>query len=119
MVPRDSDATYELQLGDVLLPPDALLVLLVPGREQIVGVHDHVDETVERPEKDAVAAGNELGADPRQEGHSEMVVDVQECHLVVFLAEYEEDLMGKKKTGLSSGLRFRVRFLLCPEGRPA
>lgn len=95
----------------MFFPPHALLVLLVPGREQIVGVHDHVDKTVEGPKKHTMATCNELGADPCQKSHSEMVVDVQECHLVVFFAKNKEYL---EKCQVNSGF-ISARFLLCPE----
>lgn len=38
--------TYHLQLRDVLFPPEVLLVFWPRARDEVVGIHDDVDEGV-------------------------------------------------------------------------
>lgn len=48
--------TYQLSLGEVLLPPE----VLVHGwehRQPVVGVHENVDETVQGRSKEACGSG--------------------------------------------------------------
>jgi len=56
-------AAHHLQGGQVLLPPEVLLVLWTHGREHVVGVHHDVDEGVEQAEEGAVATWGELNAE--------------------------------------------------------
>lgn len=46
---------HHLQDSDVFLPPEVLLHLRAQGRQQVVRVHDDVDEGVEQAEESAVA----------------------------------------------------------------
>jgi hypothetical protein len=39
--------TYHLQLSDVPLPPNVVLVLWPHGSDEIIGIHDGVDEGVQ------------------------------------------------------------------------
>jgi hypothetical protein len=38
---------YHLQLSDVLLPPNAVLIIRPHGSEEIIGVHNGVDDGVQ------------------------------------------------------------------------
>ena len=51
---RSPPITHNLQLRDVLLPPDVLLVLGIEGGQQVVAVHHHVNKTVQRTHEDTV-----------------------------------------------------------------
>ena len=57
---HDADELRNLELGEVLLPPDVALVLGPHGRYHVVQVHPHVHEGVQEPEEGAVAARREL-----------------------------------------------------------
>jgi hypothetical protein len=46
--------TYELELRDVFLPPDAPLQLWLPDCQQVIKVHDGVDERIDGTEENAV-----------------------------------------------------------------
>lgn len=48
--------THHLECGEVLLPPDELLVLRSHGGHHVVEVHDDVHERVQHREERAVAA---------------------------------------------------------------
>lgn len=54
----------QLDLGDVLLPPQVLLVLGPQGGDEVVGVQDHVDDGVEEADDDALFAGQVLQVAP-------------------------------------------------------
>ena len=57
-VDGDQDKLQQLQLSDVLLPPEVALVLWFPRGEQIVRVHYHVDERVELTQESHVTTWN-------------------------------------------------------------
>ena len=82
----------------MLLPPEVLLVLGAGGGEHVVEVHDHVDGVVDEVAEGAVAPGDELDADPGLQGRQRVVVQVQEGHLAVFLAQHEEYLQRERKS---------------------
>jgi hypothetical protein len=46
---------YQLQLSDVLLPPEIRLVFWPHIRHEIVSVHEHVDERIYKSHKDNMA----------------------------------------------------------------
>jgi len=79
-----------LECGEVLLPPQELLVLGTEGGHGVVGVHDHVDERVDQRVERAQTAGRELDAPPPGESHEGVVKDVQERDVLVFLPRDEE-----------------------------
>lgn len=85
-VHHHQDELDHLDGGDVFLPPDVLLVLGSEGREQIVGVHDDVDEGVEEAEEGGVAAGGEFDAEPNRHGHHTVVDYVEGGDVVVLFA---------------------------------
>lgn len=51
--------TYQLQLGDMFLPPDILLVLGLHQHHLVVAVHDGVHQTVYCTKEHSVAACNQ------------------------------------------------------------
>ena len=63
-VGHDADELDHLQRGEMLLPPDVLLVLGAHGGDHVVEVHDDVHERVEQAKEGAVAAGGELDSKP-------------------------------------------------------
>jgi hypothetical protein len=44
---REFVFTYHLQLSDVLLPPNVVLILRPHGSDEIIGVHNGVDDGVQ------------------------------------------------------------------------
>jgi len=53
-VQHDSQELQHLQGGQVLLPPQIFLHVGAQGSQQVVGVHDYVDERVQQSEERAV-----------------------------------------------------------------
>ena len=51
------------------------------GREQVVRVHDDVDQRVEEEEEGGVPAGHETHARPDRQRHDTMMDNVQQRHL--------------------------------------
>ena len=90
-VDHDTDELDHLQRGEVLLPPDVLLVAGSQGGHHVIEVHDDVDEGVEQSEEGRVTAGAEADADPDAERHDAVVDDVQQRNVLVFLAQDEEE----------------------------
>lgn len=85
-----STLNYHLEGGEVLLPPDVLLVLRSHGGDHVVEVHDDVYEGVEEGEEGRVAARCELESHPDRERHNTVVDHVQGRDMLVLLAEDEE-----------------------------
>lgn len=83
-----------LDSGEVFLPPKEFLVSGSQGRQQIVGVHDDVDEGVKEAEEGGMAAGGELDAEPNGHWHH-AVVDHVECGDVVVLFPQDEENLHK------------------------
>lgn len=46
---------YHLQGGEIFLPPEILLKAGSEGTEQVVGVHDDVDKSVQQAEEGTVS----------------------------------------------------------------
>lgn len=82
---------YHLQVGDVLLPPQILLHLRSEGGEEVVGVHDDVHERVDPANEGAMSARIVLGGAPADHGHDSVMIDMQERHLTIVLAQHKED----------------------------
>lgn len=55
LVREDRDELEHLESGQVLLPPDVLLVFRAHRRHHVVKVHDNVNERVQHGEEGAVA----------------------------------------------------------------
>lgn len=68
----------QLHLGDVLLPPEVRVQRGEHG-EQVVGVHDRVDERVHHRYEAVVRITRELKEEVRHDGHDRVVEDVQRC----------------------------------------
>jgi len=94
-VQENDDELDHLQGGQILLPPEILLVLGTHGGHQIVGVHDDVDEGVEHTEEGAVSSRREFDAPPDGGRHDAVVDHVQIGDLIVLLAQHEEDRVQK------------------------
>lgn len=82
--------TYDLQNGNVLLPPQILLHFGSHRREQIVGIHNDVYERVDEAQQGAMAAGKVLHADERAHGHQCVMIQMQERDLTLLLAQHKE-----------------------------
>lgn len=91
-VDHHQDELHHLDGGEVLLPPEVLLVLRAQRGQEVVGVHDDVHEGVEEAEEGRVPAGGELHAEPHRHRHHAVVDHVQGGDVVVLLTQDEEDL---------------------------
>lgn len=60
-------------MSDVLLPPDALLVLRVHDRQQVIGVHDAVHDRVGESDKRFMAPCSEEKASIKEEKEERFV----------------------------------------------
>ena len=87
--------TYQLHLGDVLLPPKGLLQLWLEGGQEVVRVHDHVHPGVDQPQEGGVAAGEEFARNERSKDHSRVVVYMQEGDLVRLFPKNEKHRVQK------------------------
>ena len=81
--------------------------------QEVVDVHDDVDEGVEERAEALVAAGHEATGLPGEEGHDAVVDHVQRRHVVVLLAQDEEERveeLSELQTGktVSMPLKFFV-----------
>lgn len=56
--------TYDLHLSDILLPPYVILVLWTESCYQIVGVHDDMNDGIDKASKNGVTASQPLSANP-------------------------------------------------------
>ena len=83
---------YHLDSGEVLLPPQVLLVLRSQRRHQVVRIHDDVHERVEEAEERGVTAWGELDSEPNRHWHYSMVDHVEGGNVVVFLSQDKEKL---------------------------
>lgn len=81
-----------LEGGQVLFPPQEPLVSGAEGGDQVIGVHDDVDEGVEEAEEGGVAAWGEFHAEPHGHRHHSVVDNVQGGELVVLFPHHEEYL---------------------------
>lgn len=66
--------TYKLHGGQVLLPPEVLLVLGSSSREHVVQVHDYVDGVVYEVAQSSMPTGYELYAYPGLQGGQRVVI---------------------------------------------
>lgn len=79
-----------MQPGQILLPPQVLLVLRTHGGHHVVEVHDDVHERVEHTDQDSLLAEEVFQVEERPEGHCRMVIDMQERHLALIFTQYEK-----------------------------
>lgn len=89
---KQENKRYHLEGGEILLPPDVLLVLWAHRRDHVVEVHDDMHEGVEESEEGRVTTWREFQAHPDREGHDSVVDYVQRRDLLVLLAQNEEEL---------------------------
>ena len=78
-----------MQFGDVFLPPQILLAHS-HSTEEVVEVHDSVDETVEQGGEEGAAPWHEHHRVPRHESDARVVVEVEEGDLVELLPHQHE-----------------------------
>ena len=62
-----------LEGGEIFLPPQILLHVRAKGSEEVVGVHDHVHQTVEGATEGLVATGQPAAQCPAKDGHDAVV----------------------------------------------
>ena len=79
----------------MLFPPEILLETRAHGRQQIVKIHDAVHQSVESRRKSTLTARHEPEADEARQNHDEVVENVEESDLIVFLAQDEKDGVEK------------------------
>lgn len=80
----------QLYGGNIFLPPQILLVLGPASSYHIVKIHYDVDERVEDSNESNLSSSNVLGDAPRNKAHHGVVVDVEECNLLIFFPKNEE-----------------------------
>jgi len=90
-VQENENELDHLHGGQILLPPEVLLVLRSHSGHKVVAVHDHMDEGIEQAEEGTVTSWGELDSPPASGWHDGVVDDVQVGDLIVLLAQYEED----------------------------
>jgi hypothetical protein len=61
--------TYYLQLGEVLLPPDVVLVSRIPRSEKVIKVHDQMDKTVDVTQDEELTTWEVLSRHPAPHQH--------------------------------------------------
>ena len=88
---EDGDELYHLQRRQMLLPPQVLLILGAHGGQQVVRVHDDVNEGVEHSEERSVATGREFDTPPNGGRHDAVVNHMQIGDLVKLFTQNEKD----------------------------
>lgn len=88
-VRQNQSELRQLEFSDVLLPPEELLVD-ADSREEVVEVHDSVDEAVEQRGEEGAPARHEHHRVPCHEGDGGVVVEVEEGDLVELLPQQHE-----------------------------
>lgn len=73
--------THQLQLSNILLPPQVLLEPRSQSRQEIIRIHDDVHDGVEESQDCPLTTGCKLQVTPGVESHDHVVVDVEEGHL--------------------------------------
>lgn len=81
---------YNLQNCDILLPPQILLNLGAHGRQQIIGIHDDVNEGVDEAQQSAMTTGKVLDANEGAHWHQCVMIQVQKRNLTLLLAQHKE-----------------------------
>ena len=108
-----------LESGEVLFPPEKLLDPGTHGGQQIIRVHDHVDERIEKGKETGVTAANVAKARPQNDWQQSVVVQVEDGQVSVLFAQDKKesieivDKFGHEKTvaddeGPSALVRVRV-----------
>jgi hypothetical protein len=87
--------SYQLQLCQVLFPPQVRLHVGSERGEAVVSVHDRVHERVQQEQDERVAAADELVAKVARDQDSRVVVHVQERDLIVLLSQREHKSVGQ------------------------
>lgn len=90
LVAEDHHELYHLEGGEVLLPPDVLLVFRTHRSHHVVEVHHDVDERVQKSKERAVTTWRKLEPEPHGHGHDAVVYHMQRGHVLVFLPQHEE-----------------------------
>ena len=91
-VQAKQEKLQQLNLGDVLFPPQVRLNLRSQRREGVVGVHYSVTTGVEKGEEvDGRHAKNVPDVVPAEDRYNGVVVQVQVSDLAVLLPQYKED----------------------------
>lgn len=67
------------------------------GGQQVVRVHDDVDEGIQEAEERAVTAGGEFNSEPDRHRHTTVMDDVKRRHVAILLPQHEENLKRKRQ----------------------
>lgn len=84
------DKLDQLQLRQIPLPLEVGTHLWSERRQQVVGVHDDVDEGVGEPAERHVSTGGQLEEQPRGQRHRRVMVHVESADVRVLLPQDEE-----------------------------
>jgi len=95
LVGEDQHKLDHLKRGEIFLPPDVLLVLGSHGSHHVVEVHDDVDEGVQQSKECAMTAWSKFHSHPNAHGHAAMVNHMQCRHMLILLAQHEEQCVKK------------------------
>jgi len=90
------DELYDLQPGQILLPPQVRLKWF-PGREAIVTVHDDMDEEIDEGKETADWDESEFDTDPETNGDGGMMKDVQETNMWILFTQDKENRVQEVK----------------------
>lgn len=77
--------TYHLEGSQVLLPPDVFAHNGTHRSQHVVGIHDNMDEGVEKAKEGGVSTGREFDAEPNGHRHHAVVDHVQGRYVVELL----------------------------------
>lgn len=75
----------------VLLPPEVLLILGPHGGQQVVRVHDNMNERIKEAEESGMSSWSELDAPPNSGRHDAVMYNMQIGDLVKFFPQHKED----------------------------
>jgi len=65
------------------------------GTKHVITVHAYVHERIQQGAEERLATGRVFSTEPPVEDHRAVVIDVEERHLVIFLAQNEKDRVGQ------------------------
>jgi len=94
-VDEHNNKLRQLHASKIPLPPQILLHVRTEGGQQVVRIHDHVDETIAQRSHVRCTARYKLQHGPSDDGHRGVVVNMEEGDLVVLLACDEEECVDE------------------------
>lgn len=90
--------TYQLNDGEILFPPQIFAHVWPNGGESIIGIHDHMDKTIDHCASERATSWHKFGAHPPKCKHGAVMIDVKEGELILLFAQNEEECVTKFQT---------------------